>query len=240
MKKTKDAKNQLRRAQRPASGESTSYASWIVELKRRYRATQIKAAVAVNSALIEFYWNLGKDISEKYVGTKIYGSGFFSRLSADLKGAIPGADGLSTQNLRYCLHFYELYGGAKILPQLVGKLVCIPWGHHRIIIDKCKGDRLLTSGLSGGNERKRMEPAQSAARRKLVAKPPSPCPDVDAPASTFPQKNGGRPEDRPPACSPYSMCTFASMVAVPPGVVTWKRRELPSWTPDGPSSSSHA
>ena len=141
MKKTKDAKNQLRRAQRPASDESTSYASWIVELKRRYRATQIKAAVAVNSALIEFYWNLGKDISEKYVGTKIYGSGFFSRLSADLKGAIPGADGLSTQNLRYCLHFYELYGGAKILPQLVGKLVCIPWGHHRIIIDKCKGDR---------------------------------------------------------------------------------------------------
>ena len=141
MKKTKDAKNQLRRAQRPASDESTSYASWIVELKRRYRATQIKAAVAVNSALMEFYWNLGKDISEKYVGTKIYGSGFFSRLSADLKGAIPGADGLSTQNLRYCLHFYELYGGAKILPQLVGKLVCIPWGHHRIIIDKCKGDR---------------------------------------------------------------------------------------------------
>ena len=141
MKKTKDAKNQLRRAKRPASDESTSYASWIVELKRRYRATQIKAAVAVNSALIEFYWNLGKDISEKYVGTKIYGSGFFSRLSADLKGAIPGADGLSTQNLRYCLHFYELYGGAKILPQLVGQLVCIPWGHHRIIIDKCKGDR---------------------------------------------------------------------------------------------------
>ena len=120
---------------------SRGYAKWVSELKKRYRATQIKAAVAVNSALIEFYWNLGKDISEKYVGTKIYGSGFFSRLSADLKGAIPGADGLSTQNLRYCLHFYELYGGAKILPQLVGKLVCIPWGHHRTIIDKCKGDR---------------------------------------------------------------------------------------------------
>ena len=122
------------------SNVALPYNAWIAELKRRYRATQIKAAVAVNSALIEFYWNLGKDISEKYVGTKVYGSGFFSRLSADLKEAIPGADGLSSQNLRYCLHFYELYGGDEILPQLVGSLVCVPWGHHRTIIDKCKGD----------------------------------------------------------------------------------------------------
>ena len=48
------------------NGVEKSYAAWIVDLKRRYRATQIKAAVAVNSALIEVYWNLGKDISEKY------------------------------------------------------------------------------------------------------------------------------------------------------------------------------
>jgi len=53
-----------------SSGEAQSYSSWIADLKRRYRATQIKAAVAVNSALIEFYWNLGKDISEKYPGKK--------------------------------------------------------------------------------------------------------------------------------------------------------------------------
>ena len=85
------------------------YLNWIADLKRRYRATQIKAAVAVNSALIEFYWDLGKDVREKYVGTKIYGTGFFRRLSVDLKEAIPDAEGLSTQNLRYCLHFYELY-----------------------------------------------------------------------------------------------------------------------------------
>ena len=33
-----------------------AYLEWIADLKRRYRRTQIKAAVAVNSALIEFYW----------------------------------------------------------------------------------------------------------------------------------------------------------------------------------------
>ena len=46
------------------------YLAWISELKKRYKATQIKAAVAVNSAMIEFYWNLGKDICERYAGTK--------------------------------------------------------------------------------------------------------------------------------------------------------------------------
>ena len=50
------------------NGVEKSYAAWTADLKRRYRATQIKAAVAVNSALIEFYWNLGKDIAEKYPG----------------------------------------------------------------------------------------------------------------------------------------------------------------------------
>lgn len=41
------------------------YLEWIADLKRRYRRTQIKAAVAVNSAMLEFYWTLGRDISGK-------------------------------------------------------------------------------------------------------------------------------------------------------------------------------
>ena len=45
--------------------ETQEYRNWIADLKRRYHATQVKAAVAVNSALIEYYWGLGKDISEK-------------------------------------------------------------------------------------------------------------------------------------------------------------------------------
>ena len=134
-----------------------NYLGWIAELKRRYKATQIKAAVAVNSAMIEFYWNLGKDISEKYnelTGSEIYGSKFFNKLSVDLKSEIPSATGLSPQNIRYCLHFYELYLEQNNFPQLVGKsivaeqrsqlvldLTRVPWGHHRTIIDKCKGDR---------------------------------------------------------------------------------------------------
>ena len=118
-----------------------SYNSWIGELKKRYRASQIKSAIAVNSALIEFYWNLGRDISEKYVGTKIYGADFFTRLSHDLKIAIPESHGFSTQNLRYCQNFYEFYHTVPNFQQLVEELVMIPWGHHIQIMEKCNGDR---------------------------------------------------------------------------------------------------
>ena len=45
---------------------------------------------------------------------------------------MPGADGFSPRNLRYCQRFYELYKAEASLPQLVADLVKIPWGHHRI------------------------------------------------------------------------------------------------------------
>ena len=102
----------------PDSGE---YRSWIAELKRRYRVTQIKAAMSVNTALLEYYWNLGKDISERYADAAAYGKGFFDHLSADMKSAMPGADGFSPRNLRYCQRFYELYKAEENLPQLVAE-----------------------------------------------------------------------------------------------------------------------
>ena len=153
--------------------KTPEYFSWIGELKKRYRATQIKAAVSVNTALLEFYWNLGKDISERYPGRK-RDTGFFAVLSADLKSAIPDAKGLSPTNIKYTRYFYELYGTGCYRQQLVDDnlrgqqladqenagdyrpqvaddksnkplfveqlLVQAPWGHHRLIIDKCGDD----------------------------------------------------------------------------------------------------
>lgn len=124
------------------------YSSWIAELKKRYRATQIKAAVAVNSALIEFYWNLGKDISKRYPG-KVRDAGFYQKLSADLKLAIPNATGLSVSNIKYARYFYELYAGVAYRQQVaddksglfIEQLISLPWGHHMLIIDKCRNDR---------------------------------------------------------------------------------------------------
>ena len=122
------------------------YKSWIKELKLRYRNAQIKASVAVNGELLQYYWHLGEDI-EKNSFSNIYGTSFFEKLSFDLKTVLDGAEGFSPVNLRYAHRFYLLY--SPIFQQLVEEskkteildcLKTVPWGHHQRIIDKCKGE----------------------------------------------------------------------------------------------------
>ncbi len=143
----------------PTSPNIREYASWLVELKRRYQKQQIKAAVQVNQALLEFYWELGKDIAERQFENS-YGSGFYQKLSRDLQRELPDAKGFSPKNLWYVKRFYVLYssifrdslqqeGELVNFPQLGGKLTiaseeqallqlfCVPWGHHKLIMDKC-------------------------------------------------------------------------------------------------------
>lgn len=125
------------------------YSQWVKELVTRYRQSQIKAAVKVNTEQILFNLSLGKDIAERQEENK-YGSKFYATLSRDLKEEIPDVEGLSESNIRYCKRFYLLYCqtienlpqlvedlDSKNLPQLVEKLCSIPWGHHRLIIDRC-------------------------------------------------------------------------------------------------------
>ena len=116
------------------------YKQWISEIRGRYRQSQIKAAVKVNSEMLQFYWLLGRDIVEREM-ENTYGSGFFKRLSADLPRELPDAKGFSPINIRYFKAFYELYSPLlQNLPQVADDLFSIPWGHHVQIINKCKSD----------------------------------------------------------------------------------------------------
>ena len=76
------------------------YRQWVKQLSARYRRDRIKAAVSVNGLLIEYYWNLGKDIVSKDADNK-YGSKFYARLSADLRKELPAVEGLSETTIRY-------------------------------------------------------------------------------------------------------------------------------------------
>lgn len=138
----------------------TSYTQWVEQLSRRYRQSQIKAAVKVNQEVILFYWSLGKDIVERQAENQ-YGKSFYANLSRDLRKAIPGVSGLTENNIRYAKRFFELYSQSQeILQQVAEKsatpilqqvaesfqadqldTICsVPWGHHLLIIDKVKGD----------------------------------------------------------------------------------------------------
>ena len=84
------------------------YIHWVKELSSRYRKSQIKAAVKVNSEMLRYYWELGRDIVTKQAESK-WGSGFMKNLSRDLKAQIPSATCFSPTNILYMKNFYLMY-----------------------------------------------------------------------------------------------------------------------------------
>jgi len=84
---------------------SPNYKHWLAELKTKVRRSQLKAAVAVNQALLEFYWDLGSDIVEKQKNTT-WGTGFLKQLSQDLITKFPDMKGFSLSNIKYIRQWF--------------------------------------------------------------------------------------------------------------------------------------
>ncbi len=120
------------------------YRQWLTDLKQRLQQSQIKAAIKVNRALLEFYWQLGHDIVA-LKAEQAWGSGVLQQLSLDLRDAFPEMKGLSYTNIKYASQWYRFYNQGDIIrQQVVGefgqqvidelempeKFAYIPWGHH--------------------------------------------------------------------------------------------------------------
>ena len=102
------------------------YLQWVKELSTRYRRSQIKAAVKVNKELLQFYWELGRDIVEMHIEER-WGEGVMKALSADLQKLNPTAHCFSRTNLYYVKKFYLTYSSYTIkFPQLGGQIEKIP------------------------------------------------------------------------------------------------------------------
>jgi predicted nuclease of restriction endonuclease-like (RecB) superfamily len=135
---------------------SSDYANWLKEVKSKIRSSQIKAALSANSVLIDFYFDLGRMISEK---DAVWGSKLLERLSSDLKKEFPDMQGFSVTNLKYCRLFFEYFvirpqAGDEtektISPQSGDNLSIVinsdfyqsirqfPWGHIKLLIGKVK------------------------------------------------------------------------------------------------------
>lgn len=98
------------------------YRNWVKTLAARYRSSQIKAAVKVNSEKLFFNWLLGRDIVEMHVEER-WGESVIVQLSKDLRSELPGIEGLSKSNIYYCKKFYSLYNqNNTFFQQVVGNI----------------------------------------------------------------------------------------------------------------------
>ncbi|MDA3939234.1 MAG: DUF1016 N-terminal domain-containing protein [Spirochaetia bacterium] len=121
---------------------NTEYSSWLKGIKEKIRSSQIKAAVKVNSTLLEFYWDLGADIAVKQKEA-VWGSGFLEQLSQDLSDEFSDMKSFSYRNIKFIRQWYGFYSkeGQK-RKQLVSQLedtpfpelFKIPWGQNLQII----------------------------------------------------------------------------------------------------------
>lgn len=134
---------------------TNEYKNWIKELKTKFQSTQIKASIQVNSTLLEFYWNLGREIVEKQKEYK-WGSGFLQQFSHDLSVEFPDVKGFSYTNIKnirqWFLFWQQVVGELEYTKsqqlvgeiddintkQVVSQILQIPWGHNIVIIQKCK------------------------------------------------------------------------------------------------------
>lgn len=118
------------------SSSNSAYTQWLTALKTRFRQVQLKAAVAVNTELLQFYWALGADIAARQIDTQ-WGSGFLAQLSQDLMREFPQVKGFSLRNLKYIRQWHAFWQSSAIGQQAVAQLTAIPWGHNLAIISKC-------------------------------------------------------------------------------------------------------
>ena len=104
---------------------AVKYDGWLNGIAKRYRQSQIKAAISVNAEMLKFYWSLGADIVQLEKGQP-WGSKFMQRLSADLKASMPDASCFSRTNLKYIRRFFLVYCPKAIGQQVADQLEAHP------------------------------------------------------------------------------------------------------------------
>ena len=104
------------------------------EVVKLIHAARQRAYQAVNTELIELYWNIGKYLHHK-IESDGWAKGTVVQLGAYIAQREPGLRGFSPQNLWRMRQFFELYRDDSKLSPLARVL---PWTHNLIIISQSK------------------------------------------------------------------------------------------------------
>lgn len=112
---------------------NNNYLEWLGDIKNRIRGAQYEAMKAVNTTIINLYWEIGRSIAEKQADG--WGKSVVEKLSNDLQIEFPGIKGFGSRNLWYMMQFYVEYHEDENLQPLVAE---ISWAKHLAIMTKCK------------------------------------------------------------------------------------------------------
>jgi predicted nuclease of restriction endonuclease-like (RecB) superfamily len=102
------------------------------EISRLIESARQRAYQAVNTALIELYWQVGAYLSAKIKAAE-WGEGVVDQLAQHLVSTQPGLKGFTRRNLFRMRQFYEAYPDPQIVSALLTQL---PWTHNLIILGR--------------------------------------------------------------------------------------------------------
>ena len=100
------------------------YLEWLSNVKARFRQSQIKASIRVNTAMLEFYWSIGRDLVALRA-EKRWGAGVVKQFALDMRQAFPNETGFSDTNVKYMKRWYSFYyervtKGQQVADQMKG------------------------------------------------------------------------------------------------------------------------
>ena len=143
------------------------YVEWLSDVKTRFRHSQIKASIRVNTSMLEFYWSIGRDLVALRAEER-WGAGVVKQFALDMRQAFPDITGFSDSNIKYIKRWYSFYyervlksqqaidrlekqKGQQVVDQMEEKsqqvadllempelFGKVPWGQHISIISKCQ------------------------------------------------------------------------------------------------------
>jgi predicted nuclease of restriction endonuclease-like (RecB) superfamily len=102
------------------------------EISALITAARLRAVQAVNTTLIDLYWQVGQTISRKIEQAQ-WGDGVVAQLAEHLARTQPGLRGFTRPNLFRMRQFYEAYRNDQIVSPLARQL---PWTHNLIILNQ--------------------------------------------------------------------------------------------------------
>lgn len=113
------------------------YQNLLNEIKARLKKSQLRAAIAVNHELIQFYWEVGNLIIERQEHSK-WGDKLFDVLSDDLRRSYPNTEGFSKTNLKNMRLFAKNYPNKEFSQALPDQLT---WTHHIVLIQNLRSEK---------------------------------------------------------------------------------------------------